>query len=162
MPTKFVSNLPYQAAATLILKFFQELPSLGRAVVMVQAEVADRIAASLLPRHMALTPQSCLVAQVTGRFEVGPGSLPPPLCCGRMIAPRRRNPLTSNFFLRKELLHTIEVGAALLKDHRNSIGASGFDKDKLDRSVSRHRNCTINAEVLTSQDFICLAALWSL
>ncbi|MBF4808989.1 MAG: 16S rRNA (adenine(1518)-N(6)/adenine(1519)-N(6))-dimethyltransferase RsmA, partial [Lancefieldella parvula] len=45
MPTKFVSNLPYQVAATLILKFFQELPSLERAVVMVQAEVADRIAA---------------------------------------------------------------------------------------------------------------------
>lgn len=34
-PNKFVANLPYQVAATLILQFFQELPSINRAVCMV-------------------------------------------------------------------------------------------------------------------------------
>ena len=44
-PNKFVSNLPYQVAATLILRNFEEFPSLESATVMVQAEVADRICA---------------------------------------------------------------------------------------------------------------------
>ena len=44
-PAKLVSNLPYQVAATIILKVFEDVPSFTRAVVMVQAEVADRIAA---------------------------------------------------------------------------------------------------------------------
>ena len=42
MPTKFVSNLPYQVAATLILRMaFRELPSLERAVVMVRRRVLE-------------------------------------------------------------------------------------------------------------------------
>ena len=44
-PTVFVANLPYNVAATIILQFFQTMPALKRAVVMVQKEVADRIAA---------------------------------------------------------------------------------------------------------------------
>ncbi len=68
MPTKFVSNLPYQVAATLILKFFQELPSLERAVVMVQAEVADRIAAKPSTKvYGAYTAKLSLFAQVYRR-----------------------------------------------------------------------------------------------
>ena len=45
-PTAFVSNLPYQVAATLILKVLEEVPSVRRCVVMVLAEVADRICAN--------------------------------------------------------------------------------------------------------------------
>ena len=41
-PTVFVANLPYNVAATIILQFFQTMPALQRAVVMVQKEVADR------------------------------------------------------------------------------------------------------------------------
>ena len=37
--------MPYNVAATIILQFFQTMPALKRAVVMVQKEVADRIAA---------------------------------------------------------------------------------------------------------------------
>ena len=44
-PTKLVSNLPYQVAATVVLKTFEQMPTVERAVVMVQAEVADRMAA---------------------------------------------------------------------------------------------------------------------
>ena len=57
-PTKFVSNLPYQVAATIILQAFETMPSLERAVVMVQAEVADRIAAIPAPRPMVPTRPS--------------------------------------------------------------------------------------------------------
>ena len=168
MPTKFVSNLPYQVAATLILKFFQELPSLERAVVMVQAEVADRIAAKPSTKaYGAYTAKLSLFAQVTGRFEVGPGNfMPPPRVNSAVVRLDRtqaRNPVTSKLLSEEELLHTMSVTDAAFaqrrKTIRNSMSASGFDKDKLDQAfLATGIAPTVRAEVLTSQDFICLAA----
>ena len=168
MPTKFVSNLPYQVAATLILKFFQELSSLERAVVMVQAEVADRIAAKPSTKaYGAYTAKLSLFAQVTGRFEVGPGNfMPPPRVNSAVIRLDRiqaRNPVTSKLLSEEELLHTMRVIDAAFaqrrKTIRNSMSASGFDKDKLDQAfLATGIAPTVRAEVLTSQDFICLAA----
>ena len=168
MPTKFVSNLPYQVAATLILKFFQELPSLERAVVMVQAEVADRIAAKPSTKaYGAYTAKLSLFAQVTGRFEVGPGNfMPPPRVNSAVVRLDRtqaRNPLTSKLLSEEELLYTMSVIDAAFaqrrKTIRNSMSASGFDKDKLDQAfLATGIAPTVRAEVLTSQDFICLAA----
>ena len=168
MPTKFVSNLPYQVAATLILKFFQELPSLVRAVVMVQAEVADRIAAKPFTKaYGAYTAKLSLFAQVTGRFEVGPGNfMPPPRVNSAVVRLDRtqaRNPVTSKLLSEEELLRTMSVIDAAFaqrrKTIRNSMSASGFDKDKLDQAfLATGIAPTVRAEVLTSQDFICLAA----
>lgn len=168
MPTKFVSNLPYQVAATLILKFFQELPSLERAVVMVQAEVADRISAKPSTKaYGAYTAKLSLFAQVTGRFEVSPGNfMPPPRVNSAVVRLDRtqaRNPLTSKLLSEEELLHTMSVIDAAFaqrrKTIRNSMSASGFDKDKLDQAfLATGIAPTARAEVLTSQDFICLAA----
>ena len=168
MPTKFVSNLPYQVAATLILKFFQELPSLERAVVMVQAEVADRIAAKPSTKaYGAYTAKLSLFAQVTGRFEVGPGNfMPPPRVNSAVVRLDRtqaRNPVSSKLLSEEELLHTMRVIDAAFaqrrKTIRNSMSASGFDKDKLDQAFFATGIApTVRAEVLTSQDFICLAA----
>ena len=168
MPTKFVSNLPYQVAATLILKFFQELPPLERAVVMVQAEVADRIAAKPSTKaYGAYTAKLSLFAQVTGRFEVGPGNfMPPPRVNSAVVRLDRtevRNPLTSEFLSEEELLHTMNVIDAAFaqrrKTIRNSMSASGFDKDKLDQAfLDTGIAPTVRAEVLTSQDFIRFAA----
>lgn len=168
MPTKFVSNLPYQVAATLILKFFQELPSLERAVVMVQAEVADRISAKPSTKaYGAYTAKLFLFAQVTGRFEVGPGNfMPPPRVNSAVVRLDRtqaRNPVSSKLLSEEELLHTMRVIDAAFaqrrKTIRNSMSASGFDKDKLDQAfLATGIAPTVRAEVLTSQDFICLAA----
>ena len=168
MPTKFMSNLPYQVAATLILKFFQELPSLERAVVMVQAEVADRIAAKPSTKaYGAYTAKLSLFAQVTGRFEVGPGNfMPPPRVNSAVVRLDRaqaRNPVSSKLLSEEELLHTMSVIDAAFaqrrKTIRNSMSASGFDKDKLDQAfLATGIAPTARAEVLTSQDFICLAA----
>lgn len=168
MPTKFVSNLPYQVAATLILKFFQEFPSLERAVVMVQAEVADRIAAKPSTKaYGAYTAKLSLFAQVTGRFEVGPGNfMPPPRVNSAVVRLDRTiaiNPVTSKLLSEEELLHTMRVIDAAFaqrrKTIRNSMSASGFDKDKLDQAfLATGIVPTVRAEVLTSQDFICLAA----
>lgn len=79
-PRALVANLPYAVAATVVLRFFEELPSLERAVVMVQAEVADRMAA--VPGTKAYGAYSVklgLLARAVGRFTVPRTCfLPPP------------------------------------------------------------------------------------
>ncbi|MGH3980913.1 MAG: 16S rRNA (adenine(1518)-N(6)/adenine(1519)-N(6))-dimethyltransferase RsmA [Pseudonocardiaceae bacterium] len=45
-PTALVANLPYNVGVPVLLHLLAELPSLQRGLVMVQAEVADRLAAA--------------------------------------------------------------------------------------------------------------------
>jgi 16S rRNA (adenine1518-N6/adenine1519-N6)-dimethyltransferase len=45
-PTALVANLPYNVAVPVLLHLLDRLPSLRRVLVMVQAEVADRLAAT--------------------------------------------------------------------------------------------------------------------
>ncbi|MFI6350601.1 16S rRNA (adenine(1518)-N(6)/adenine(1519)-N(6))-dimethyltransferase RsmA [Streptomyces sp. NPDC050560] len=44
-PTALVANLPYNVAVPVLLHMLETFPSLERALVMVQSEVADRLAA---------------------------------------------------------------------------------------------------------------------
>ena len=44
-PTALVANLPYNVAVPVVLHLLQSLPSLQRGLVLVQAEVAERLAA---------------------------------------------------------------------------------------------------------------------
>lgn len=78
-PTALVANLPYAVAATVVLRFFQELPSLRSATVMVQAEVADRMAASPGRKdYGSYTVKLRMHADVTGRFSVPRACFMPP------------------------------------------------------------------------------------
>jgi 16S rRNA (adenine1518-N6/adenine1519-N6)-dimethyltransferase len=45
-PTVLVANLPYNVAVPVVLHLLAVMPSLGRGLVMVQAEVADRMCAA--------------------------------------------------------------------------------------------------------------------
>ena len=45
-PTAFVANLPYNVAVPVLLHLLQTFPSLARGLVMVQLEVAQRLAAA--------------------------------------------------------------------------------------------------------------------
>ncbi|WP_116114638.1 16S rRNA (adenine(1518)-N(6)/adenine(1519)-N(6))-dimethyltransferase RsmA [Austwickia chelonae] len=45
-PTALVANLPYNVSVPVLLTFLERFPSIQRALVMVQMEVAERLAAS--------------------------------------------------------------------------------------------------------------------
>ena len=44
-PTIFVANLPYNVSVPVLLHFLEHFPSIARGLVMVQAEVGERVAA---------------------------------------------------------------------------------------------------------------------
>lgn len=95
LPTKFVANLPYAVAATLVLDYFERFPHLESATVMVQKEVADRMAASPGTKdYGAFTVKLALYAQPAGRFAVGPANFfPPPRVDSAVLRLDRRVPL---------------------------------------------------------------------
>lgn len=131
-PTHFIANLPYQVAATLILKYFQELPSLRVACVMVQAEVADRICAAPGSKtYGAYTAKLAQVAKPAGRFQVAPDNFcPPPHVMSSVIRLERISEADA------DTAHVSKVIDAAFaqrrKTIRNSMRASGFDAAALD------------------------------
>ena len=166
-PTKLVSNLPYQVAATVVLRSFEQMPALRRAVVMVQAEVADRMAASPGSKaYGGYTAKLALYARPTGRFEVGPGNfMPPPhvdsavirLDRASMADPATGEPLTAG-----QIAWCAQVIDAAFaqrrKTIRNSMGASGIDKAELDAAFAATGiEARSRAEVLAPEDFVRLA-----
>ncbi|MEC4184537.1 rRNA adenine dimethyltransferase family protein [Adlercreutzia sp. R21] len=98
LPNKLVSNLPYAVAATVVLDYFQQFPFLESATVMVQKEVADRMAAERGTKNYgAYTVKLGLYAEVAGRFAVGPGNFfPPPRVDSAVIRLNRRTPVTAD------------------------------------------------------------------
>lgn len=158
-PTQLVSNLPYQVAATLILKVLSELPSIKRVVVMVQAEVADRIAA--VPgnkNYGAYTAKLGLYAQVTGRFEVSHACFMPAPHVESAVVRIDRRPLEQDY---DPVFVSQVIDAAFAqrrKTIRNSMAASGFDKAALDTAFKQANiQATCRAEMLAVEDFIQLA-----
>ena len=79
-PTVFVANLPYNVAATIILQFFQTMPALKRAVVMVQKEVADKLLAAPSTPAYSLTSVRCQYRTIPQLVQVVPAECftPPP------------------------------------------------------------------------------------
>ncbi|WP_296010039.1 16S rRNA (adenine(1518)-N(6)/adenine(1519)-N(6))-dimethyltransferase RsmA [uncultured Adlercreutzia sp.] len=98
VPNKLVANLPYAVAATVVLDYFQNFPFLECATVMVQKEVADRMAAAVGTKNYgAYTVKLGMYAEPAGRFTVGPGNFfPPPRVTSSVIRLGRRIPLMAD------------------------------------------------------------------
>lgn len=158
-PTALVSNLPYNVAATIILAFLQTMPDLRRAVVMVQAEVADRICAAPGSRtYGAYTAKLALLGRVTGRFEVGPGNFMPPPHVNSAVVRIDRAPLVEPGLVGPVSSVIDAAFAQRRKTIRNSMSASGYEKDALDEAFAACGIApTLRAETLAPEDFVRLA-----
>lgn len=170
-PKILVANLPYNVAATIILSFFQTMPNLEAAVVMVQKEVADRIAAQPGTKAFgAYTAKLGLYGRVTGRFEVPQRCfMPAPHVDSAVVRIDRRRAGDEVFDLmaqahaagcsREDVARVTEAAfAQRRKTIRNSMSASGFDKERLDAAFAACGIApTSRAETLDTRDFIRLA-----
>jgi 16S rRNA (adenine1518-N6/adenine1519-N6)-dimethyltransferase len=94
-PRALVANLPYSVAATLVLQLFEVVPSLETAVVMVQAEVADRIAAVPGTKdYGSYTVKLRLRAETVARFGVARTCFMPPPRVDSAVVRIERRPLS--------------------------------------------------------------------
>ncbi len=164
-PSAFVSNLPYQVAATLILRYLQEFDTLKQCVVMVQSEVADRISA--VPGNKtygAYTAKLGLIGEVTGRFQVGPQNFMPAPHVESAVVKIERKPFEyQGEKLDSDMLSFVSqvIDAAFAqrrKTIRNSMSSSGFEKDALDAAFEQCGIApTVRAEKLSTSEFVELA-----
>lgn len=109
LPAKLVANLPYAVAATIILDYFERFEWIESATVMVQKEVADRIAAKPGTKNYgAYTVKLGMHAAVAGRFSVGPGNFfPPPHVESSVIRLDRRVPEEVERVVKRAFEHSV-------------------------------------------------------
>jgi len=74
-----IGNLPYYATSDIVLRILEEHQSIGRAVIMMQREVADRISAEPGSRDYGLLSATAqLFARVENLFTLPPVAFDPP------------------------------------------------------------------------------------
>lgn len=121
-PNKLVANLPYAVAATLVLDYFERLSTLESATVMVQAEVADRMSATIGTKNYgAYTVKLNLFAHTTGRFSVAEGNFfPPPRVKSAVIRLDRNADIPDPELLRATMI----MADAAFENRRKTISNS--------------------------------------
>ncbi|MBA4370020.1 MAG: 16S rRNA (adenine(1518)-N(6)/adenine(1519)-N(6))-dimethyltransferase RsmA [Coriobacteriaceae bacterium] len=162
-PEALVANLPYNVAATVVLRFFETIPSLASATVMVQAEVADRMAASPGGRdYGAYTVKLGLLARSAGRFAVPRTCfLPPPRVDSAVLrlerAPRDEPPE----LLRAAAAAANAAFAQRRKTLRNSLSSALSQPTSMIEETLR--SCGIDgsrrAETLDVDEYVTLGAV---
>lgn len=173
LPNKFISNLPYNIAATLILKYFKTIKSLNCAVCMVQSDVADRIMSSPNSKNYgAYTLKLSLYSKHLCRFDVSPGSFyPQPRVNSSVIRLDRIKNSGDTELL--DLISFIVDGAFFTRRKTLQNSMKNFYKQaevnkpnyilkyKYEDIIQAFKNCgidvTLRGETLKKNDFISVA-----
>jgi 16S rRNA (adenine1518-N6/adenine1519-N6)-dimethyltransferase len=94
LPTALVANLPYNVAVPVVLHLLAELPGLAHGLVMVQAEVADRLAAGPGGRVYGVPSVKAAWYAEVRRVATVPRSVfwPVPNVDSALVVLRRREP----------------------------------------------------------------------
>ncbi|MCU1432655.1 MAG: rRNA ((1518)-N(6)/adenine(1519)-N(6))-dimethyltransferase [Actinotalea sp.] len=93
-PTALVANLPYNVAVPVLLSFLERFDSLERVLVMVQAEVADRLVAPPGSRTYGIpSAKAAWYASARGAGSIGRAVFwPVPRVDSSLVALERREP----------------------------------------------------------------------
>ena len=159
-PTAFVANLPYNVAVPVLLRLLERLPSLRTGLVMVQAEVADRLVAPPGSRTYGIpSVKAAWYAEVRRAGAIGRNVFwPAPHVDSGLVAFTRREPpagdraatfavIDAAFAQRRKTLRAALAGwagSAALAEER--LRAAGIDPGA-------------RGEVLGVDDFARLAAV---
>lgn len=174
-PQALVSNLPYAVAATILLEYFQQLESLESATVMVQREVAERIAAKPGSKEYgSYTIKLGLLTRVADSFRVSPQSFfPPPRVDSTVIRLERTycededekrlillaSTLADAAFYqrRKTILNSMKAYFSAQVVQETSLPSKEHVAALLERAGI---DSGLRGEVLIPQDFMRLARIW--
>jgi 16S rRNA (adenine1518-N6/adenine1519-N6)-dimethyltransferase len=112
-PTALVANLPYNVAVPVVLHLLESLPSLERVLVMVQLEVAERLAASPGGRVYGVpSVKAAWYADVSPAGRIGRSVFwPAPKVDSGLVRMLRRDPPTTTAE-RREVFAVIDAAFA--------------------------------------------------
>lgn len=159
-PTALVANLPYNVAVPVLLTFLARFPSLERLLVMVQAEVADRLAAPPGSRTYGIpSAKAAWYADVRRAGNVGRSVFwPVPRVDSALVAFRRREPPTT-VATREQVFAVIDTAFAqrrkTLRAALSGLAGSGAAAEAA--LVAAGVDPTARGEVLAVADFARIA-----
>ena len=159
-PTALVANLPYGVAATVVLRCFEEFEQIASATVMVQAEVAERMAASPGRKdYGAYTVKLRLRARPAGRFMVSRGCFLPPPRVESTVLRLERAPLTDDPQLLQNAATVADVAfAQRRKTLRNNLRAAFGDAGLVDEGLAEAGiDGGLRAEAVAPEAYLRLA-----
>ena len=158
-PTAFVANLPYNVAVPVLLRLLEHLPSLRTGLVMVQAEVADRLVAPPGSRTYGVpSVKAAWYADVRRAGAIGRTVFwPAPHVDSGLVAFTRREPPPG------DRLATFAVVDAAFAQRRKTLraalaGWAGSPAAAEERLRAAGIDPAARGEVLSVEDFARLAA----
>ncbi len=163
-PTAFVANLPYNVAVPILLHVLEVFPTITRVLVMVQAEVADRLAAEPGNRVYGVpSVKARFYGQVQRAGAIGKNVFwpAPNVDSGLVKLTRGTRPWPTDTTARVQLWPIIDAAfaqrrktlRAALKGHYGS--ASAAEHALREAGIDPHRR----GETLSIGEFIVLAQL---
>jgi 16S rRNA (adenine1518-N6/adenine1519-N6)-dimethyltransferase len=160
-PTACVANLPYNVAVPVLLHLLEVSPSLRHGLVMVQSEVADRLAAGPGSRTYGVpSAKAAWYAEVRRAGPIGRNVFwPAPNVDSGLVAFERREPPTSAAS-REETFAVIEAAfSQRRKTVRSALARWIPDRDRLDEVFAvTGIDPQLRGEMLGITQFAALAA----
>jgi len=158
-PTALVANLPYNVSVPVLLHLLALLPSLERGLVMVQAEVADRLAATPGSKVYGVpSVKAAWFADLRRAGAVGRNVFwPAPNVDSGLVAWARRDPPSTNVS-REEVFAVVDAAFAQRRKTVRSALRAAYDVTRVDRALEiAGIDPQVRGEVLVIGDFVRLA-----
>ena len=161
-PTVLVANLPYNVSVPVFLHLLEILPSLSSGVIMVQAEVADRLAAKPNSKEYGIpSVKAAWWADVTGAGSVSRNIFwPQPNVDSKLVAfTRRATPGDEE--LRKKVFAIIDLAFAQRRKMLRSALSSMYGGSAAAEAVLTQAGIdpTLRGESLDIHSFCAIAKL---
>jgi 16S rRNA (adenine1518-N6/adenine1519-N6)-dimethyltransferase len=161
-PTVLVANLPYNVSVPVFLHLLEILPSLRSGVIMVQAEVADRLAANPNSKEYGIpSVKAAWWADVTGAGSVSRNIFwPQPNVDSKLVAfTRRATPGDEE--LRKKVFAIIDLAFAQRRKMLRSALSSMYGGSAAAEALLTHAGIdpTLRGESLDIHSFCAIAKL---
>ena len=161
-PTVLVANLPYNVSVPVFLHLLEILPSLRSGVVMVQAEVADRLAAKPNSKEYGIpSVKAAWWAEVTGAGSVSRNIFwPQPNVDSKLVAfTRRATPGDEE--LRKKVFAIIDLAFAQRRKMLRSALSSMYGGSAAAEALLTQAGIdpTLRGESLDIHSFCAIAKL---
>ena len=159
-PTVLVANLPYNVSVPVLLHLLEKVPTLRSGVVMVQAEVADRLAASPGSKDYGIpSVKSAWWAEVKGAGSVSRSIFwPAPNVDSKLVSfTRRATP--GDEVLRKKVFSIIDASFAQRRKMLRSALSSLYGSSALAEEVLTKAGIdpTLRGEALEISGFCAIA-----
>ena len=159
-PTRLVANLPYNVSVPVVLHLLETFPTISEVLVMVQAEVADRLAAAPGNKTYGVpSVKACWYGTVTKAGAIGRNVFWPAPNVDSGLVRIVRHAEVGPHDLRKEVFALVDGAfAQRRKTLRSTLTSVLGDSARIDRVLSAANiDSGLRGEALSPEDFIRIA-----